>query len=160
MGPDGEGPVVRAVCCGGGSKPRRGVSVVELLVSLFLLALLLTLGINGVRAFFVQVETNRALRTVTSTMQSARYLAVDRKIPMKVRVEADACVLLEQEKKGWRTRRRVEVAGGVSLEANAQPVFYPTGFASPLCSVWVRGRNHTYRITLSICGRVKIHENR
>ena len=52
---------------------KKGLTVVELLVTVVLFAFLITAVFPGLQSFFARLEMHTALRTVTAALSTARY---------------------------------------------------------------------------------------
>lgn len=136
---------------------RRGISVVELLVSVTLFSFLITFAFPGMKALFNQLELTRNIRTVTAALQHARYQAILRNQPVKVECQGLQLLLKIKQQTGWQPLQQFLLSDNAHLSMNASPVFFPSGYASPLCTVQLQVNNHRVRITLSIMGRIKVY---
>ncbi len=135
---------------------RNGFTLVELLVAVCILALAITMGANIFKASFSRWEASGGVRTVTAAMSTARYNAIKMNRSVKFCIEDNRVLLKEKVSGRWKTFMHFDVDDNVSLSINSSPVFSPSGFASPLCSIYVENRHYRYKITLSIAGRIKV----
>lgn len=135
---------------------RNGISLMELLVVLCLLAILITLGIPAFKSFFIQWEASSGVRTVTTALSYARYDAVKMNRSVKFCIEDNQILLKEKRSGVWEPFRSFDVDEDVSLTINSSPVFSPTGSVAPLCSIYVENERYCYKITISIAGRIKV----
>jgi hypothetical protein len=93
---------------------------------------------------------------VTAAMSTARYNAIRMNRSVKFCIEKNRIVLKEKVNTTWQPFTFFDVDANVSISINASPVFSPTGFASPLCTIYVENRHYKYKITLSSAGRIKV----
>ena len=100
------------------------------------------------------------MRTVTSALSTARYNAIRMNRSVKFCIEENRLLLKEKKGKVWETFLPFDVDEAVSITINSSPVFSPTGYVSPLCSIYLKNEHYRYKITLSIAGRVKVIEVR
>jgi len=134
----------------------RGITVAELLVAVGLGAMLLILTLGGWQGFASQLAATRNLRTVTQALHTARYTAIRDNEAVLVSGGERRLELKQHSQQGWQTVRLFTLEPEYSLKLNAQPVFYPEGAVSPLCSILVRGNDRSWRIAISIVGRIKV----
>ena len=134
----------------------RGLTVMELLVSLSIFAFCLIMGISGFRALFSQLEISSGLRTVTSALNMARYQAVAHNRPVRVECGPGRLVLRYVNDASGRELQSFALDRQLQLKMNAIPIFYATGYAYPLCTIEVSNNRHCRRVTLSINGRVRV----
>ncbi|MCK4766479.1 MAG: prepilin-type N-terminal cleavage/methylation domain-containing protein [Candidatus Aminicenantes bacterium] len=134
----------------------KGFTVIELLVSVSIFALIIALGVPGFKAFFKKVELTNALRTVTSAISSARYKAVEDNRSVKMCLENNKLVLKEKQDGDWESIKDFDPGEEIELSMNSAPIFYPEGYIVPLCSILVSGESADYKITISFAGRVKV----
>ncbi len=136
---------------------RGGMTIVELLVAVGLFWLLLLLTAPGLVSFFARMEARAALRAVTSGLSTARYTAIRDNQPVRVEIANGHLLLTQENGPGWRVVRRFDLGGSVTVRANSRPVFSPLGFVSPLCTVTLEKGKRSYRVVLSMYGRVKVY---
>lgn len=134
---------------------KSGFTVIELLVGVCILAFVITMGANIFKASFSRWEVNEGVRMVTAAMSRARYNAIKMNRPVKFFIEENRIYLREKVSGRWKTFMSFDVDDNVTLSINSSPVFSPTGFASPLCSIYVENKRFRYKITLSMAGRIK-----
>jgi hypothetical protein len=86
----------------------------------------------------------------------ARYKAIFEGIKIRVRFNAAGYAIekYSDEQKEWKQERKYSLQG-VTLQANNNPVFHPSGTVSNLASITISNSSGTYRITLAISGRIK-----
>ncbi len=135
---------------------RTGLTLVELLISTLLLSVVIMIGFSGFQSFQNHAKTTNAIRTVTSALSSARYQAIEKNKSIKVCLEARQLVLKQKIDKKWQIYSNFKLGSKLKVSMNASPVFFPTGFVSPLCSIKIKNEKHEYKITLSIAGRIKV----
>ena len=133
-----------------------GFTVAELMIASVLCGLILAFGISGFKAFQHQVRTRAAIRIVTSAFSTARYRAIELNRSVKVSSADNRLVLARKEDGEWQPLQDFRLPSGQAVTLNAFPVFFPTGYASPLCTAVVSNSRDQYKITLSIAGRIKV----
>jgi type II secretory pathway pseudopilin PulG len=138
---------------------RKGLTVLELLVSVGLLSLLFTMMVPGMQSFFARMEMHAALRTVTAALSTARYTAILDNQPVRAEVVPGCLRLSRDGGHGWQVFRSFELSGKLSVFANGQPVFSPLGNVSPLCTITLRQERRVCRVVLSMYGRLKVYDN-
>jgi prepilin-type N-terminal cleavage/methylation domain-containing protein len=135
---------------------QNGFTVVELLIAVILLSALFLVGFTGFQSFLDSARTTHAIRAVTSAFSSARYRAIQENKSVKVCLEKNQLVLKQKRDNQWQACSHVNFGEKIEVSMNASPVFSPTGFVSPLCSVHIKSEKHLYKITLSMAGRIKV----
>jgi len=133
-----------------------GFSVIEMLVAVTLCGLFLTVGFSGFKSFQHHTRTSNTIRTVTSAFNTARYRAIEHNKSIRVNLEHNKMVLKLKGAEDWEPYLDFQLPSGQTVTMNASPVFYPTGYASPLCTVVIKNSRDEYRITISIAGRIKV----
>jgi Tfp pilus assembly protein FimT len=138
------------------SKQRRGFSLLEALVSLFLLGLVTATASRSLQRSTPRYRLLRAVREVHSAMNSARYRAIFKGFRVRVRFNERGYVVedFDPSEGEWKNRPSVRLEG-VTVEANNAPVFHPLGTVSNLASIYIWNGRGRYRITIAISGRIK-----
>ena len=139
-------------------KNNRGVTLLELFITLAIAALVLMVGVPGFKSFFCRMEVRNGVRTVTVALNTARYKAIMTNKSVKFTMETDKIVLKEKRDGRWEGFLHFDLSEKVSFSINSSPVFTPFGSVAPLCSVYVSNEISQYKITLSIAGRLKVTE--
>ncbi len=137
-------------------KNNKGITVIELLVTLTILALVIALGVPGFKAFFKKTEINNAIRTVTSAINTARCQAIEKNRRVQLSIAGSKIILKEKRDDQWQPFMDFDAGEKVSCTINALPVFYPEGYIAPLCSIFVKTEDFYYRVTISMAGRIKV----
>jgi len=138
---------------------KKGLTVVELLVTVGLFAFLLMAVFPGMRSFFTRLEINSGLRMVTAALSTARYQAIQENQSVRVEVVPGRLLLSVDNGQGWRVTRSFDLDGKLKIHANSCPVFSPLGNVSPLCTITVEQQKKVYRVVLSMYGRIKVYDN-
>ncbi len=133
----------------------RGFTVIELLIAVTISALIIVGGFSGFRSYQSRSYIQQTLRTITSAFNTARYKAIEDNRSVKVTIQGSTLLLLQSNDGDWQEVRRFHLEQHVDVDMNASPVFTPAGSVAPLCSVYVRNEHYTYKITISIAGRLK-----
>jgi Tfp pilus assembly protein FimT len=136
---------------------KKGLTVFELLVTVGLFSFLATVMVPGLQSFFFRLEINTALRTLTSGLSAARYLAIQNNQPVRVEVVAGRMLLSMDNGHGWQVTRSFDLSEKLSIRANSRPVFSTLGNVSPLCTITLEKQKKIYRVVLSMYGRIKVY---
>jgi Tfp pilus assembly protein FimT len=136
---------------------KKGLTVVELLVTVGLFAFLIVTVVPGMRAFFTRLEINSGLRTVTAALSTARYQAIQENRPVRAEVVPGCLRLSVDNGQGWEVVRSFALSDKLSIRANSRPVFSPLGNVSPLCTITLGKEARIYRIVLSMYGKISVH---
>ncbi len=134
----------------------KGLTVFELLITITISSILLTFGFRGFQSFQSRANINNGVRTIVSALNTARYKAICKNKHIKVNIKSNKFLLMEKKDKKWKEFLNFNPGEKVSLSINSHPVFSPTGFVSPLCSIHVKNEHYNYKITISIAGRIKV----
>ena len=134
----------------------RGFTLVETVMVLALAGLLVYGGAVTFRGFVPKLRLEAGVWEVRSSLNQARFRAVWRGTPFRVRFVPRGYRLeaYDEEAGAWRLDR-AGAFEGVAVEANNNPAFYPQGTVSNLATITVRNSRGAYRITVAISGRVK-----
>jgi hypothetical protein len=133
-----------------------GFSVVELLIAVTLCGLVIMVGFSGFKSFQHHTRTSNTIRTVTSAFGTARYRAIEHNKSIRVSLEGSKMILKLKNAEDWQPYLDFQLPPDLAVTMNASPVFYPTGYASPLCTVIIKNSRDEYKITISIAGRIKV----
>jgi len=136
---------------------KKGLTVVELLVTVGLFAFLIMTVFPGMRLFFIRMEINSGLRTVTAALSTARYQAIRENQPVRVEVVPGRLLLSVDNGQGWQVMRSFDLDGKLKVQANSRPVFSPLGNVSPLCTITLEKEARVFRIVLSMYGKISVH---
>ncbi|NIM14261.1 MAG: hypothetical protein GTO45_19675 [Candidatus Aminicenantes bacterium] len=140
------------------NRTRKGITLLELFIALGIISLALTIVVPGFKSFYSRMEINNGLRAVTSALSTARYKAIMMNKRVKFTIEGDKIVLNEKQSNQWQAFMHFDLEENVSFSINASPVFSPAGSVSPLCSIYVKNKIYSYKITISMAGRIKVME--
>jgi Tfp pilus assembly protein FimT len=138
---------------------KKGLTVLELLVTVGLFSFLTVAAVPGLQSFFARLEIHTALRTLTAGLNTARYLAIKDNQPVRVEVVAGRMLLCVDNGLGWQVTRSFELSEKLAIRANSRPVFSPLGNVSPLCTITLEARQKVYRVVVSMYGRVQVVGN-
>ncbi|MBU4267563.1 MAG: hypothetical protein KJ808_01770 [Acidobacteria bacterium] len=138
---------------------KKGLTVFELLITVGLFSFLVTVMVPGLQSFFVRMEIHTGLRTLTSGLSTARYLAIQNNQSVRAEVIPGCLQLSVDNGQGWQVTRSFDLSEKLSIRANSRPVFSPLGFVSPLCTITLESRGRTWRVVLSMYGRIKVYDN-
>jgi len=136
---------------------KKGLTVFELVVTVSLFSLLALVVVPGLQSFFVRLEIRTALRALTSGLGTARGLAIRDNRPVRAEVVARRLQLSVDDGPGWRVIRSFALGEKLKVAANSRPVFSPLGNVSPLCTITLNVRQRTYRVVISMYGRIRVY---
>jgi len=136
---------------------RAGFTLLEMLITCFILALIVSLFSFGFRNLSPQYKLKKAAWEIYSRLNYARYKAIFKMVKVKVKFESNSYLLqkYDNQKQEW-VNDEWGFLDGVNIQANNSPIFHPTGTVSNLASIYISNANGRYRITLAISGRIKI----
>lgn len=145
------------------NKNKKGMTFFEMLVSLAIISLVITMGIPGFNSYLKRMEVRNTLRTITGVLNTARYKAVVLNKRVKFCIEnkneEDIVIRLKEKRdSSWEKFMEFSLEKKASVTINSSPIFFPNGSISPMCSILVENEISHYKITISIAGRVKITE--
>jgi len=138
---------------------KKGLTIVELLVTVSLFAFLVVTIVPGMQSFFTRLEINTGLRTITAALNTARYQAIQENRPVRVEIVLGCLQLSVDNGQGWQVTRSFDVSEKLSIRANSRPVFSPLGSVSPLCTITLETQKRIFRVVLSMYGRIKVYGN-
>jgi len=134
----------------------RGYTLVETVMVLALAGLLVYGGAVTFRGFMPKLRLQAAVWAVRSVLNEARFKAIWRGEPFRVRFLPGGYRLeaYKGEAGTWRLDRS-GVFEGVAVHSTNDPAFHPEGTVSNLATVTVSNSRGEYRITVAISGRIK-----
>lgn len=139
---------------GGG---RRGVTLLEMLIALVILALVTAAGAQGLRRYRGAVALERAGDAARSRLGHARMLGVTRRAVVTVRIESPGTMVLREP--DGSVAGVTPLAGPFGLDSlRLRPTvlrFNARGQASPGSLYLYRGR-HGVRLVSNFVGRVRV----
>ncbi len=139
----------------------KGFTLLELMVVACIAALLLALGFPRAARFLDWIETQRAVRDVTTALAVGRNSAVTQATRARITIDPDTLRIDRFGAQGWEPlwRRPGPSSRGVALATtNPVVIFGPNGMAwgASNTTVVLRRGSQAETITLSRLGRVKI----
>jgi len=136
---------------------RRGFSLIEVIISLSILALLIYITSTSFLNIAPKYRLQKAVWEINSRLNFARYKALFEgvKVRMKFYSSGYAVEIYDEVEKKWKLEEKHFIQG-VSLQANNAPSFHPRGTVSNLVSIYISNSWGKYKITLALSGRVKI----
>lgn len=141
---------------------QKGLGVFELLVTIGIISILITLAVPGFDSHFKRLEITNTLRTITGVLNTARFEAIstNKRVQFCISNQEGGTLILLKEKIGsrWHEFKRFYLEKSVSVSSNASPVFFPVGSVSPLCSISVANDRRHFRVTISMAGRIQVTE--
>lgn len=135
----------------------KGMTVLELLITIGIFWLLLLLTAPGLSAFFSRMEFHAALRGVSAGLSAARCQAIRDNLPVRAEVMPGKLLLSQDAGRGWRVIRSFDLGNKVAVRANSRPVFSPLGGVSPLCTVTLERHGRVCRVVVSMYGRIRVY---
>lgn len=136
---------------------RKGFSLLEVLVSLSILAFLVYMASTSFLNLAPKYRLQTAVWEINSRLNFARYKALFTgvKVRMKFYSSSYAVETYDEEQAKWKLEEK-HFLEGVNVRANNSPIFHPGGTVSNLTSITISNSRGKYKITLAISGRVKI----
>ena len=134
----------------------KGFTLVEVALSLSILAMLIVLASTTFLNLVPKYELEKAVWEVRSALNAARYRALFEGISFRFRLHPNSYSVEKYEDglKGW-TLVEKHLLDDVSIEANNAPVFTPEGTVTGLATIYIANTWGRYKITLAITGRIK-----
>ncbi len=136
---------------------KSGFTLLESVIVIALIAVVIGTGAGTISGRARSYRLEKAVWEVRSGLGQARIRSLWEGSPYRLRFDAEGCFLEKYEEAGkkWVLRRSAAFEG-VSVEANNNPVFHPTGTVSNLATILISNVKGRYRITLAISGRIKV----
>jgi Tfp pilus assembly protein FimT len=136
---------------------KKGVSLIEALILVMILAVLLHLGAVTFQRMEPLYRLQAGVWEVLSGLNQARFKAMLEDTPVRVRFSSGALTLDEwdETREAWHAGEAF-LAQGIVLGANNSPIFQPEGTVSNMASITVSNARGAYKISLAITGRAKV----
>lgn len=135
---------------------RKGFTLLEMVVSLAVLAMLIYLAATSFLNLAPKYRLEKAVWELGSALHSARFKSIFEGASIRVKLYSGSYAL-EKYDEGlgiWMLREK-HFLEGVKVEANNAPVFSPEGMTSGLATITVSNSWGKYKITVAITGRIK-----
>ena len=138
---------------------KRGFSLLDALISLFLLGILISLISHSFLNLSPKYKLRKAVREIHSSLNYARYKALFEGIKVRIKFAEQSYTIekYNEPEKEWIIDRS-RLLEGVTLQANNSPTFHPRGTVSNLASIYISNSWGKHKITLAISGRIKVTE--
>ena len=135
---------------------KRGFSLIEGLVALFILAIMVGLASVSFLNLAPKFRLKNAVWEINSRLNYARHKAIFDGIKVRIKFESRSYAIetYDENQNEWK-REREYFLNGVILQANNSPTFHPVGTVSNLASIYISNSWGKYKITLAISGRIK-----
>ncbi len=134
---------------------KRGFSIAEMLVVIFILTLFLygfTLGISD----SLKREKQRAMTySVKNSIEWVRVYSILKGEKLKIKFFPDYFNVYTYQNRKWKFLKRINFPG-LELRANNSPIFYPYGTVSNLFTLYVEKNGFIRKITMNINGKITI----
>ncbi len=134
----------------------RGFSLLEAVISLFILAIMVSLASLSFFNRSPKYRLEKAVWEIHSRMNYARYKALFKGVKVRIKFEPKYYSIdaYDEKQKKWLTEQKYFIED-VKLQANNSPIFHPAGTVSNLASIYVSNDSGKYKITIAISGRIK-----
>ena len=135
---------------------RPGFTLIETVLALALAGFLVYAGAVSFKQMIPKFRLQTGVWEIGSALNQARFAAIWRGAPMRVRFNPSGYVLESYDDNAgtWRATRS-GACEGVEVRANNTPTFYPGGTVSDLATIYVSNSRGSYKITIAITGRIK-----
>ncbi len=135
----------------------RGFSLLEAVISLFILAIMVSLASLSFFNRSPKYRLEKAVWEIHSRMNYARYKALFKGAKVRIKFEPKYYSIdaYDEKQKKWLTEQKYFIED-VKLQANNSPIFHPAGTVSNLASIYVSNDSGKYKITIAISGRIKV----
>lgn len=135
---------------------RKGFTLVEVAISLSVLAMLIYLASTSFLNLIPKYELEKAVWEVRSALNTARYKALFEGTSFRFKLQPNSYSLEKyaDDAKTW-TLVEKHVLEDVSIEANNSPIFTAEGTVTGLATIYIGNDWGRYKITLAITGRIK-----
>ncbi len=138
------------------NKKENGITVLELLVSIFIGMIIITTSVPALSSFFSRIEIQNAVFHITTSLSQARYYSLSESRKVRFLYSNKQINLQIKKNHKWQTYKSKRLKGDVNININSFPVFNPKGYATPMCSIKISNNYYSYTISLSFAGRIKI----
>lgn len=138
---------------------KRGFSLLDALISLFLLGIVISLLSHSFLNLSPKYKLRKAVWEIHSSLNYARYKALFEGIKVRIKFNAESYTIekYNEAEEEWIIDRSC-LLDGVTLQANNSPIFHPRGTVSNLASIYISNSWGKHKITLAISGRIKVTE--
>ncbi len=136
---------------------QRGHSLLELLIIILILGLFFWL--SSVSFFHISpaYKLQKSVWEIYSILNYARYKSIFRYERVRISFNENSYSIERfEEKNGIWTIEKKKSFEGVLLQSNNNPVFYPRGTVSNMCSINISNSAGKFKISLAISGRIKV----
>jgi len=135
---------------------KKGMSLVELFLTLSIITFLLGLGGNTFNSLIEMNKIYGVVKDIRNSFIMSRYEAVKINSPIKIKLEENNLIIYKSRNNKWEKINDIYLCRICHISMNSNPVFFPNGYVSPTCSVIVEGNHYKYKITISFYGRIKV----
>jgi len=142
--------------------PRRGFSLIEVLLTVVVLGLMTMIGMPRVNTFMTHMRVKRATALVAADLEQAYALAGRERKPMRITCTCASQIYTVADRSGG-TNRLTRALGAdadyklTTLTFSVTPVdIFPSGVTSSALTVTLGAGGYTRQITLSSAGQVRI----
>ena len=135
---------------------RPGFTLIEAVLVVALAGFLVYAGAVSFKQMVPKFRLQTGVWEIGSALNQARFAAIWKGAPMRVRFGPSAYVLESYDETAgtWRVTRSGRCEG-VEVRANNIPTFYPAGTVSDLATIYISNSRGSYKITIAITGRIK-----
>ncbi|MFW6131673.1 MAG: pilus assembly FimT family protein [Candidatus Aminicenantaceae bacterium] len=137
-------------------KNRKGFTLSETMVCLFILAVIINLASTSFLSLAPKYRLKKAVWAINSSLNYARYKAIYNGIKYRLKCYSRKYLVEKYDKKqkDWK-RDYSAFLEGITLKATNTPTFHPRGTVSNLASIYISNSSGKYKISVAISGRIK-----
>ncbi len=135
---------------------KRGFSLLEMLVSLFIFTIVSSMLIVKTNDFFKKMRFKADVFSVRNIIQKVRVRAILKYETLKIMFKDDKIDILSRKNNSWKKIKTYNFQD-LRLKSNNAPVFYPYGTVSKLFTLYIISQNGIRKLTMNINGRINIY---
>jgi prepilin-type N-terminal cleavage/methylation domain len=133
-----------------------GFSLLEILVSLLLISILITLGSINLYPIYKKYELKRSVEELEKSFENFRFLSILKGIKYQV-YSSNNEIYFEEYKKNSPNllKSKVSFPKDSKVEFSGKSTISPSGFITPSKSIYITKNNWKIKVTININGRIR-----